>query len=56
MRDWQEVGRVDVLDFHRDWVREVARVSEGAFAIWFNIRIAMIRIIRIGVGHIQEVQ
>ena len=56
MRDWQEVGRVDVFDFHRDWMGKMARVRKGAFAVWFNIGVAVIRVIRVSVGHVQEVQ
>ena len=53
-RGRQKVGRIDVLDFHRDGMREVTGVSEGTFAVGFNIGVAVIRIIRVGVGHIQE--
>ena len=53
--DREQVGGVDVLDFYRDGMRQVAGVCEGAFAVRFNIGVAMIRIIRISIGHIQGV-
>ena len=33
---------------------QMAGMGERTFTVWFNIGVAMIRIIRVGVGHIQE--
>ena len=49
------VWRVDVLYLDRDgMVLDVAGVCEGAFTILVDIVITAIRVIRVGVGHVQD--